>query len=112
MKLQAIHEVKTTGGAQVRRLIMLHEMVKERVKPDATQEDIIKLVAYLEGYTMNDSFMLKDFMWINYEGMKGLKGNPMEAEKALQDFVDDDDLERSTLRIVQDDAKRFFSGKY
>lgn len=112
MKLRAIHEVKLAGGAQVRRLIMLHEMVKEHVKPNATQEDIIKLVAYLEGYTMNDAFTLKDFMWINYKGMKGLKGNPIEAEKALQDFVDDDDLERSTLMIVTDDAKRFFSGDY
>ncbi len=112
MKLQAIHEVRTPGGAQVRRLIMLHEMVKERVKSDATQEDIIKFVAYLEGYTMNDSFSTKDFAGIAYEGMTGLKGNPMEAEKSLEDFVDDDNLKRSLLMIVTDDATRFFGGKY
>ena len=108
MKLQNLQEAQLVGGEHVPYLVRLHNLVKEHVKPDVTQDEIIRFIAQLEGDSMAEGFGRKDYFWIAYEGMEALKNNPKGANDALEGFIDEDNVEED-LNELANEAKNFFA---
>ena len=108
MKLQNIREVLSAGGDRVPHLVQLQKRVKQHLKPDVTQDQIIKFLCWLEAKSFYAQFTMKDFQFIAYEGMEGLKNNPKSANDTLDTFLDEDDLDNSFNEVLID-AKEYFS---
>lgn len=108
MKLQNLQEVLSAGGERVPHLVRLQQLIKEQIKPDVTQDQVIRFLSWMEATNMLSQFSIKDFMWITYEGMEALKGNPKAANDTLETYLDEDDLENS-LKEVLNSAKKYFS---
>ena len=108
MKLQNLQEVLSVGGEHVPHLVQLHNHVKKHLKPDVTQEQIIKFIAWIEAKSMHSQFTMKDFVYVIYEGMEALKDNPKGANHSLETFLDEDDLENSFNQVLLD-ARKYFT---
>ena len=108
MKLQNIQEVLSAGGERVPHLVRLHNLVKKQIKPDVTQDQIIRFVSWLEATNMLSQFGIKGFTWVIYEGLEALKNNPKAANDTLDTFLDEDDLDNSFNEVLID-AKEYFS---
>ena len=89
MKLQTIHEARLAGSNRLPLMSQLYDTIKE-VRPETTQDDVIKFIAHYEGMNMHSSFGLQDYAWIMYEGLTPLKDNPKAAEDILGTYIDEE----------------------
>ena len=108
MKLQNLQEAISAGGEHVPHLVELQKRVKQHLKPDVTQDQIIRFICWMEAKAMHSQFTMKDFTFVLYEGMEALKDNPKGANNSLETFFDEDDLENSFNEVMLD-ARKYFT---
>lgn len=108
MKLQNLQEALSAGGERVPHLVQLQKRVKQHLKPDVTQDQIIRFLCWMEAKSMHSQFTMKDFTWVIYEGMEALKDNPKAANDTLGTYLDEDDLDNS-FNMVLMDAREYFT---
>jgi hypothetical protein len=84
MKLQTLHEARTSNAPRGTILNRVLELLREK-NPNATQETVAKLAAYIEA----ENGPPEDFWNVLYHGVKPMKNDITEVERVFREMYED-----------------------